>query len=184
MDWLTFISEIIKAIAWPATLIVLLVIVRKDLPALIRSLRKLKFKGVEFEFDAAAKQVAADAKSALPPPSTNPPILLRKSHTRPMRGEILEAWLIVEAAARNLLRRNAREVDAKAAPYAVSRALAASGLLEGDQVAIFEQLRVLRNEAVHATDMRFTSQAVEDYVDSALALTDYLEALARSPSSQ
>jgi len=47
MDTLTFISELIKAVAWPMTAIVLVVLLRKPIIELIPLLRKLKYKELE-----------------------------------------------------------------------------------------------------------------------------------------
>jgi hypothetical protein len=59
MDWLTFITKIVEALAWPGTVIVVLFLIRKELPEIARNLRKFKFKGVELEFGKAAEAVAS-----------------------------------------------------------------------------------------------------------------------------
>lgn len=46
MDWLTFIAKIVEAIAWPAVVVGVLLLLRKEFPVIIHSLRKLKFKDV------------------------------------------------------------------------------------------------------------------------------------------
>ena len=50
MDWLTFISKLVEALAWPAVVVGVLLHLRKEFPSIVRSLRKLKFKDVELEF--------------------------------------------------------------------------------------------------------------------------------------
>ena len=58
MDWLTFITKIVEAAAWPGACLAVLLVIRNELPAIARSLRKLKFKDMELEFGEAAKAVA------------------------------------------------------------------------------------------------------------------------------
>jgi hypothetical protein len=54
MDVLTFITKLVETLVWPGVGVGILLYVRKELPAILRSLRKLKFKDVEMEFGEAA----------------------------------------------------------------------------------------------------------------------------------
>jgi len=70
MDWLTFISEIAKALAWPLVVVILGLSFRDKISDLILMLRTLKAGPVEAVFDSAAKQVAlAAAREAAGTPS-------------------------------------------------------------------------------------------------------------------
>ena len=62
MDKYTFISEITKALAWPATLIVVLLLLRKPLISLIPFMRKLKFKELEMEFSEQVQALKSEAE--------------------------------------------------------------------------------------------------------------------------
>jgi hypothetical protein len=189
MDWLTFISSIIKAIAWPGTLLALLLVVRKELPAIVRSLRKVKIKDVELEFGEAAKEVASEAKQSLP--ASNPDsklvsgpkadIAARLEATAELspRAAILEAWLQVEAAAADAVRKRALgPVGPMPGPMRLRDGLIRAEILSASQVKVFERLRFLRNEAVHVPEAEFTKDAVSSYIDSALAMAAYLETVA------
>lgn len=50
MDWLTFIAEIVKGVAWPMVALVALLVFRRELGALLGRLKKGKIAGAEFEF--------------------------------------------------------------------------------------------------------------------------------------
>jgi len=189
MDWLTFISKIVDALAWPGTLVALLLIIRKELPAIARSLRKLKFKDIELEFGEAAKAVASEAKDAVPP--SNPSVLLAGLPKEEMalklssiaelapRAAILEAWLQVEAAAVDVVRkRTGTGLTSMPGPMRLRDSLVRVEVLNSRQVAIFENLRTLRNEAVHFPDAQFTKESVASYIEAALAMATYLEGIA------
>ena len=47
-------------------------------------------------------------------------------------------------------------------------------LLSSDQVEIFEELRRLRNEAVHVAEAEFTPEAVSNYLSASLKMASYL----------
>ena len=118
MDWLTFISKLVEALAWPSIVVVVLLFLRKELPSIVRSLRKLKFKDVEMEFGEAVKALAAETKRAVPQSKKDFTMmgqsaesvaarLLDLSDLSP-RAAILEAWLQVEAAAADYLHKQQR----------------------------------------------------------------------------
>ena len=46
MSWLEFTAKIIDSLAWPASILFVLFIIRGELPVIARSLKKLKFKEV------------------------------------------------------------------------------------------------------------------------------------------
>lgn len=49
MDWLTFWAEAIKALSWPVSIVVVAAIFKKELPAILRNIKRIKAGGVEIE---------------------------------------------------------------------------------------------------------------------------------------
>jgi hypothetical protein len=190
MDWLTFISKVIEAIAWPAVVVAVLLYLRKELPNIVKSLRKLKFKDVELEFGEAAIALAAETKRVVPAAKTGITIQGQDEETvvaklstiaeLSPRAAILEAWLLVEGAAADLLRnqQSMTTLSANPGPMRIREGLRRAEVLTPPQEAAFEHLRRLRNEAVHAPDAEFTAAAVASYVQSAVAMAVYLEDIA------
>lgn len=189
MDWLTFISKVIEALAWPGTVLAVLLVVRKELPAIARSLRRLKYKDVELEFGETAKAVATEIKEAVPPSRAG---ILLPGQSKPEaetrleaiaelapRAAILEAWLLVEAAAADVIQKKGLGgVSMYPGPLRLRESLQRGNILNNRQVSVFEELRRLRNEAVHVPDAQFTKAAVASYIEAALAMAAYLEQLA------
>lgn len=186
MDWLTFLSNIINALAWPATLIVLLALIRKQLPQIARTLRRLKYKDIEMEFGETAEAIANEVKAIVPATQSENNIAgQEKSEVKARleaiadlapRAAILESWLQVEAAAADVIRQNNLDVSTPyPGPMSLRDSLLKGGVLDKRQIVIFEQLRTLRNEAAHVPDAEFTKAAVSNYIESAIAIASYLE---------
>jgi hypothetical protein len=189
MDALTFFSKLIDAVAWPAVVLIVLFVVRKELPEIIRTLRKFKFKDFEIEFGEAAKAVASEARDFV---SSNPQNIqiggeatedslmrLRSIADLAPRAAILESWLKVEVAAVDVIRRHTNtSLTSMPGPMRLRDHLIRAEVLNKKQIEIFENLRELRNQAVHFADAQFTREAVESYIDAALMLATYLEGLA------
>lgn len=113
MDTLTFAAEVIKAVAWPASLLVLAFFLRKPLKELMPLLRRLRYREVEIEF---SREIAVlKAKSLSEQPSGLPnggfasPGLPKGLDSKRLellrmvpfsaRVAVMEAWLEVEMAA-------------------------------------------------------------------------------------
>lgn len=190
MDWLTFISKLVEALAWPAVVVGVLVFLGKELPNIVRTLRKLKFKDIEMEFGEAVTALAAETKRAVPAAKSDAKVLgqpedvvrsrLRAVAELSPRAAILEAWLQVEAAAAEFIRkRGSTSLTSMPGPLRILDGLRHAGVLTPPQEAAFEHLRRLRNEAVHTPEAEFTSVAVSTYIESALAMAAYLEDMAQ-----
>lgn len=191
MDWLTFIAKIVEAIAWPSVVVGVLLFLRKELPEIVRSLRKLKFKDVELEFDESARVLAAETKRAVPARDLGDFLVMGQSyssiHNRladladlAPRAAILEAWLLVEASAAGFLNKHqSGKPTAYPGPIRILEGLRRAEVLTPPQEAAFEHLRKLRNEAVHTPDAEFTASAVSNYIDSAITMAVYLEDMAQ-----
>lgn len=188
MDCLTFLSRAIEAMAWPGTVIILFVIVRKELPTIAKSLRRFKYKDLELEFGAATQAIAMEVKQAVPSPEkevslSGHPKAAAQAKLEAIaelapRAAILEAWLQVEAAAADVIRtKSLAPLTSFQGPLRLREGLQKGGILNARQVAIFEQLRNLRNEAVHVPDAEFTKLAVASYIESAISMASYLEGL-------
>lgn len=190
MDWLTFISKLVEALAWPALVAGVLLYLRTEFPSIVRLIRKLKFKDVELEFGEATIALAEETKRAVPPSKADSKLLgqdeeavigrLTSIAELSPRAAILESWLLVEAAAADVIRKqSSTTLTANPGPMRIREGLRRAEVLTPPQEAAFEHLRRLRNLAVHAPDAEITPRAVASYIDSAVAMAAYLEDMAR-----
>ena len=94
------------------------------------------------------------------------------------RAAILESWLLVEAAAADVIQKqNLGNLNAYPGPLRLREILQKGNILNSRQLAVFEQLRKLRNDAVHVPDAQFTKEAALSYIQPALAMSAFLEKL-------
>jgi len=83
------------------------------------------------------------------------------------RSAILEAWQQVGSAAlRAAVERQIKLTAAESnSPAAIVRALNGRGLLSTEDLALFHDLRALRNQASHARDFTPTTEAALNYIE-------------------
>lgn len=165
--------------------------VRKQLPQIASSLRRLKYKDIEVEFSEAAKAIANEISTAVPTAESAENIAGLEKHAIKTRLEaiaelapraaILESWLQVETAAADVIQKSyPGALTSYPGPLRLREGLQKVGILNNHQLALFEQLRALRNEAVHVPDAEFTKAAVANYIESAIAIASYLEGRAKN----
>ena len=99
MDKYTFISEMTKALAWPGTLIVVLLLLRKPLASLIPFMRKLKFKEFEMEFSEKIQALKSEAEIDKTSEIDAPAMSILSFSTR---TAVLEAWIELENVAASI----------------------------------------------------------------------------------
>jgi len=174
MDVLTFIAAIVKALAWPVAAIVIAVLFRKQLRALLERIRKGKIGPAEFDFEQEVKELVeqAPAPLQLPTPAATPTVSLATNNPR---AAILEAWLRVEGSAHRLsyysrltppsLPRNTTNI---------LRSIAKNDLVSSEDIALFNDLRGLRDQAVHDMEFRPSPDSAIQYVQLADGLQDRL----------
>src|SRR5215218_6571872 len=101
MDGLTFTSQLVAALAWPITLLVSVLLLRKLLAELVPLLRKLKYSDVELTFGKEVAQLEHTAAAAGLLVSSSMThereTLIRLAQVRP-RSAIRGAWEKVESS--------------------------------------------------------------------------------------
>jgi hypothetical protein len=182
MDVSTFIVEVLKALAWPSITLSIFLALRKPLKALLPLLIRLKYKDLELDFSRRLEEAEAEA-AALPP--TPPPALVADPGERLVqlaksspRAAILEAWIRVEHAAVEALRRRdvspaSRQIQS---PLELIKLLESHKVIDSQLCSLFHDLRGLRNSAAHASRFEPAPELAEDYVRLALRLETTLSA--------
>lgn len=169
MDRLTFIAELVKAAAWPATTIVVAILFRAEFRALLSRLKKGKVGSTEFEFQEQVAELAKDIAEITPAPQ---PVALNAETVRLAtsnpRGVMVSAWFEIEAALKNLAQQhNLLDAQTQRNPSALVRALAKAGLIPKAHAPGFTALYRLRNQAAHETDFNPNEDAILGYLEIA-----------------
>lgn len=193
MDWLTFISKVIEAIAWPVVACICFFALKEQLLKLFPFLRRLKYKDFEAEFGEGIREVSEKLNANTTPaeiPMSAEAIaaentrdhLVRLADAAP-RAAILEAWLQIEHAAQRLIKfhriaehRPLRMVG----PAVILDYLDKAKVVTPEQRESFNKLRQLRNRVVHFAEVSLPLDEVIEYIDLALSLTRQFDEAAKS----
>ena len=164
MDWLQFISSIVESLAWPGSIVVLVLVLRSPVSRLLLALTRLKYKDLELDFgaelreltDVAAKTITIEAATpaALPAPATDTRSYLSEAtRLAPDFPEpaVAVGWQAVEESLLNAIDRlGLAESDQRNAPATRNiELLRSNGHLDDGTVDILKRMRNLRNVAVH-----------------------------------
>lgn len=184
MDALTFTSETIKSLAWPVTVLLLTLMLRKPIAELIPSLRKLKYNDIEMEFAEAIAELKADAELAQPNPAhplaSSAP---ESSHLLRLvnfstRAAILEAWVDVESAAAEVAASFWSQPPGdifKNSPT-LGEYLLKCKVIDENQLGTFNKLRELRDKSTQAAELNLSKTDARSYVELATALAAHIRA--------
>jgi hypothetical protein len=151
MDWLQFVSSVVGSLAWPATVIAAVVLLRKPLGKLIPLIRTLKYGELQIdvgmELDAVKESVEATPDQLDLIPEEPTPVFRQLAQIDP-RAAVLSAWAPVELALKDLgIRHNVYKVEMPV--NQLTHNLANAGVLDDNTHEVISRLRRIRNEAVH-----------------------------------
>lgn len=191
MDFWSFVASLVSSLAWPGTLVVLVIILRKPIAELIPLLRNLRYKGLELDFDRGLEKLEAEADRAeLPPiaPTTAPPdeppfeeeywgTIERLSDVSP-RAAVAEAWRRVEWAVDEYFKRLGQETPNSY--QGMLRAITAQNREVPPAMRLLQDLRVLRNKAVHAWEFDIDKMRAIEFAQLAERIIASLEGEERS----
>jgi len=182
VDALSFVVEMVKALAWPIMVLVLVLLLRRPIAQLVPLLTRLKYKDLELEFGRRVAEVTAEAGEELPPPHKRPfpeaaadQILGELAGISP-RAAVTEAWRQVEVAAVDAAVRNDIHLSPTEAtsPARVLRALERHRVIDAGKLGLVHDLRGLRNQAVHSPEFAVTRAAALEYTLVARRMVDFL----------
>jgi hypothetical protein len=169
LDILTFVSKLIESLAWPLASVVLALVLRRQITSLLPFVRRVKAGPLEAEFEREVRELrtSADATTSSQPP-TKPSWqeeLERLAQVNP-RSAIMEAWRQTESALIRTLQAkdpSLRDRDVSSTRE-VLRFLGERGAATPEDVAMLNQMRFLRNQAVHVESFQPTYDAAMNFV--------------------
>jgi hypothetical protein len=170
LDWLTFISNLIRDVAWPlVTLLALLVLLRRG-PSIVRFVKAIKYKDFEvtmredfIEARAEVERVKVEIAPNLMVSINPKDKVLQLAEIDPALA-VIEIWKKLEAALIKLIQHHG--LMRFTTPDRMVVHLGKLGKLSKSEVNLFRKLREIRNESVHAHDKsRLTLAEVIEFKD-------------------
>jgi hypothetical protein len=189
VNWLAFVASLVRSLAWPAGIIVVVIVLRQPIGAAFsRGVRRLRAGPVEVEFDQELAEVREELSRSPELTATEPQVLsaslaeelARLTEVSP-RSAVLEAFARIEARLAALLDSADGEPHRTAGGRALARRARDQGLISDETLTAVEGLSVLRNLAAHSPTDEIGAERARDY----LALADaVLFALKAKPGSR
>lgn len=161
MNWLQFFASIVGSTAWPAAVVICVLLLRHAIVQVLRRLTRLKYGDVEAEFGEKLEEVEEDI-AELPSPSVTPataelvPSQLKDLERFSNNSAVFVSWLEVESAVLNLARSANLLQPNMSASFAAQRLLNKE-LIDRQTYRAIRELQQLRNIAVHPSDGRIVS---------------------------
>jgi hypothetical protein len=179
MDMLEFISETIKALAWPLILLIIVLIMKDKIGDLLALITKIKFGEIEVEIGNSLKKLKPNTKIDLRNYKKTKEdekflSLLSLSMTSP-RAAILESWLLIEEAAKKRFEKYDASFKREDFHRHMRGGLEITGVLRNPKANdLFIDLRRIRNLAVHSTETLLKEQDAIRFVELSKRMIDYI----------
>ena len=182
MDYLSFIADLVRSLSWPAAVVVVALVFRKQIAALFVRVESVGYGDFKVRFREELDQLRSEAtesglfrdstgRSYLQMASRRAPIIAEIAGVSP-RAAILEAWLQVEEA----LHAIARQKDLPTRNTSVIiRELERREVLDPQITDTLRRLNALRNEVVHVSQRALTSDDALEFSQLALAVAENLK---------
>ena len=139
MDWLEFVSAMVQSLAWPAALMICVLLLKEPLSDRMKELIKLKYKDFELEFDKRLQELVSVREKRLSG--------LTSVRSAPAGENMIEsAWSDVH----NVLRETASTFDQNAIRLEgdeLIQMLHDRGILQDDAASVLSELSALRRDA-------------------------------------
>ncbi|MGA9048415.1 MAG: hypothetical protein WB588_05405 [Dehalococcoidia bacterium] len=187
------ILNFVSVLAWPLTVLTIVLIFRKPLAQAIAAIEELRYKdlGIKFRRDLRFAEDKAKALKLPPTPSARQPIEISVSPSQNLidlaydypRAAVAEAWRSVENALGKLALKYEIPSKGMQAEHDVLHKLTLSGELPYGTGDLYDRLRKLRNQAVHEAQFNISWEQAASYVDLALSLASFLESISNDQKS-
>ncbi|MEH8019351.1 hypothetical protein MN202_19115 [Rheinheimera muenzenbergensis] len=175
--------RIFEVLAWPITTLIIVIMLRSPFLELISTLKKLKYKDLELEFEKEAQNILAAAERDLPEPIKpdqaevkNPDMQYSCAHLHlDPSAEILGAWRDLELKLREL----SSEQRGNRSTSHVVRELAKSGKISSETAGVILELSYFRNKIAHSDEELISHNTSSSFMESVARVLPLLEDIDR-----
>lgn len=174
---LDFISHLVSSLAWPATILTAIFLLRRHIQTLVPLVRTVKYSDVEIRFGQEVAELKRVTDIGELPNAKEPAedgqwkTLIRMAELRP-RTAIRGAWNEVDSSMRRLAKAKQVQIAdaAESMPMVIGAILLNQGFISNTQYELMQKLRLLGHEAERAEPEGITADSAAEYVGLALRL--------------
>ena len=152
--------KLIEILVWPITVIIVVLVLRSPLSALVPTLKRLKYKDLELEFEREASKILSEAERDLPEieekpkeESKEPRVMFARKRIEPV-AVIMHEWRNLELALRKYA--ESTGVESGSTIRSLIHGLSAAGTLTDEAANIILELSALRNKVTHTDEEAIT----------------------------
>jgi uncharacterized protein YutE (UPF0331/DUF86 family) len=153
MDLLQFVASIVDSLAWPSAFALILFFFRSPLVNLLPRVRSLKYRDLHVDFEEALSKIEQQIETGKRRPELAPDEHRDERLSRAVdfspNFAVFEAWLNVEDALKRLARESGVSFRRGSSPLYLARMLRSHGIIDAQTAALLDDLRALRNLAIH-----------------------------------
>lgn len=158
MEIMNFIAALVEAMAWPLAIFILLLLFRKPITELLARITKISHNGTTIDL-GTLKDLPTETADSIEIDERAQNAILRDP-----RAAIIEAWIRLEWAARDILQ-GLGVPGHPGSPAQVIRNLQDRQLLQGSLYELLSELRHVRNMAAHQLEMDIDEEYAREYVE-------------------
>ena len=178
MNWKQFFADIVKSLAWPFVVVLVVLLLRGQLDRVIGNAEKVVYGNFEISFAKKVSQIRNEINQLVSAVQYDPgkaDRLYRSASLTPSIA-IMGAWQEVKIAVIRLMlkRRPDLKLDSDTPYKHLETLLIEYNTLDKKQIKIFHDLRVLRNKVKHVPQYKVTPDQAQEYIALALSLADFL----------
>lgn len=176
MSILEFLASIVNSLAWPVLVGFCIYILREPAGKLLGRISKFKYRELEAEFREVLDEIKPigirnSDQTALKAPESASIDLEDLAQISP-RAAVMEAWLLVEKATEKFCEANNLP---KTVSYQGFFRHSKEKNLDIDHLqTAYQEMRLLRNKAAHASDFEIEPGTAKDYLRAANFIADEL----------
>jgi hypothetical protein len=190
MNGISAFVQLVKALAWPVTVLVIIFKFRDVIKDLILSIHKIKYGELELTMKRELKEVRLSLETRQLQPLRAVPVVEDRELSELMaiaqispRSAVTEAWTRLEAAgAAFVQRRLPPDFRRQSRPPGLSRLLEQHELLPSEVINAIQKLRDIRNRTVHSPDFQPSVDDAEEYVLLTNVVIQDLERIGHQPN--
>jgi uncharacterized protein YutE (UPF0331/DUF86 family) len=194
MELLNIILSFISSIAWPIIILIVFLLFKIEIGRLILRISNLKYKDLELSFSKDLQRAEDTAnKLKLLTPNTKQIVSEEKTESSYERliqlsemspeAAIMEAWKIVEITLFDYAKSSQLITYSPKSTADLILNLRRSGLISNDTYSLINELRIMRNKAVHHADVDISNKDVSKYIDLALSISANIKQLTSGDKS-
>tara|TARA_R110002020_G_scaffold281686_1_gene497418 strand:+ start:110 stop:679 length:570 start_codon:yes stop_codon:yes gene_type:complete len=176
IGWRLFVERIVSGLAWPVAVVIVAMVFRREVENLLKRLRAFKISGAELGFSELLDEVSREAATLAAPSTPVSKITIdEQTIAKHPHFAVIEAWRSVESEVAQLLQLLAPDISRhQVNGFRSFQLLRKTEAVDPEILSLMEDLRRVRNAAVHDSEPEVTIGQAIEYISLASRVEEAL----------